>query len=366
MASSLPPRLPLELLLEIVSNVSSKTFVAVLYSSRSLALGLLASTKLRRQHPTLLDQLHLAIHNKSYLLSVLLPHTSVSADRGALQSAAAVGALDAVRVLLAHGAELYPSVGKTQSALTVAARNGHGEVVRLLLAHPRAEYSPEALCAAAGNGHTLVVAVLLADARQAPRLPDLQRALCRAAASGVVAIVTLLLLVAESRGTPLDLARADDEDGTPLQVAAKHGRSDMVRWLLEQDAVRAAIDAQAGNSGRTALHFAGVSLLRPATPRSISSGPNTGLRLTPREVCGPLRRDAPARPRRRRPRGARPRHAARRRRRRRRRGAHRWVGERRGRRERSGTAGSSQAAETRGVFGVVLRGLVVKGGELYT
>ena len=258
-----PPRLPLELLLEIVSNVNTKTFVTVLYASRTLAHDLLASSKLRRLHPQLLDQLHLANHNKAYLLSVLLPHTSISADRGALQSAAAVGALDAVRVLLEHGAELYPNVGKTQSAVTVAARNGHCDVVRLLLEHPQAEYSPEALCAAAENGHLLVVAMLLADARQTHRMHELQRALCRAVAGGVVSIVKLLLIMAEAKGMSLDLTRGDEE-GTPLQVAAKYGRIDVVRWLLEQESARAAIDAQAGNSGRTALHFAGVCFPPPA------------------------------------------------------------------------------------------------------
>jgi ankyrin repeat protein len=255
--ATMVPRLPLELLLDILHLTDTKTFATALYSSAALAHSLLSSMRLRARHAALLDPARLASKNKAYLLSVLLPHVGI--DRHSLHSASLTGAADAVRVLLAHGAQLSPPVARRQNALTAAARHGHVEVVKLLLAHPSAEYTPDALAAAADQGHALLVAVLLADpGQQLTRTGrDLYLAFCRAIAAGEVGVAKLILHWSERCGAGLDLRQRDADGVAPLLLAAKFGRVEAVKWLLEREEVRGEIDAQDWANGWTALHWAG-------------------------------------------------------------------------------------------------------------
>ncbi|KAA8892968.1 ankyrin repeat-containing domain protein [Sphaerosporella brunnea] len=247
-------RLPLELLLDILQLSDSKTFISALYTSPTLADAVLACTRLRARHSALLDQSRLAANNKAYVLSALLRH--VGPERNALHAAAVAGAADAVRVLLLHGAELSPAVARRQNPLTAAARGGHVDVAKLLLAHPSAEYTPDALAVAAEQGHGMLVAVLLADGVQqrGRTARDLYLAFCRAVAAGAVAAAQLIL---RWSGEGLDLRQRDADGAAPLLLAARFGRVDAVRWLLEREDVRADIDAQDWANGWTALHWAG-------------------------------------------------------------------------------------------------------------
>ena len=150
-----------------------------------------------------------------------------------LWGAAKVGDRDAVRVLLAEGADrewCQPAGAEKPNPLCVAAKEGHQEVVKEMLSDDkriRETMAIKALPFAAGSGHEEMVELLLKEVPRAVlrRSNEAPRAMAKAAREGHQGIVERLL----AARLDVDL----EVDGyTPLQVACMHGRKDMVEYLL--------------------------------------------------------------------------------------------------------------------------------------
>jgi len=184
------------------------------------------------------------------------PRSSEGLDR-ALIAAARDGQVEAVRLLLAEGAD-PGSLQGNETALLAASRGGHAEVVDLLLErdapaamrHAAACHGLDALMIAAYGGHTRVVRSL--SARGGFDEESRARALELAAVEGHAETVSLLLaagvssreeaLLGASRRGRIDAVRLllnahPAIDGrvieTALEEAAFCGRSDVVGLLLE-------------------------------------------------------------------------------------------------------------------------------------
>ena len=154
-----------------------------------------------------------------------------------LWGAAKVGDRDAVRVLLAEGADrewCHHAGAEKSNPLCVAAKEGHQEVVKEMLSdvtRTRETMAIKALPFAAGSGHEDIVDLLL---KEVPRAVlrgsnEALRAVVEAAREGHQGIVEQLL----AAGLDVDL----EVDGyTPLQVACMHGRKDVAEYLLTSGA----------------------------------------------------------------------------------------------------------------------------------
>ena len=152
-----------------------------------------------------------------------------------LWGAAKVGDRDAVRVLLAEGANrewCHPAGAEKPNPLCVAAKEGHQEVVKEMLSDDkriRERMAMKALPFAAGSGHEDMVELLL---KEVPRAVlrgsnEAPRAVAKAAEQGHQGIVERLL----AAGLDVDM----ESDGyTPLQQACLNRRKDMdmVEYLL--------------------------------------------------------------------------------------------------------------------------------------
>ena len=150
-----------------------------------------------------------------------------------LWGAAKVGDRDALRMLLAEGADrewCHHAGAEKPNPLCVAAKEGHQEVVKEMLSDDkriRERMAMKALPFAAGSGHEDMVELLL---KEVPRAVlrgsnEAPRAVAKAAEQGHQGIVERLL----AAGLDVDL----ESDGfTPLQQACLKSRRDMVEYLL--------------------------------------------------------------------------------------------------------------------------------------
>ncbi len=152
-----------------------------------------------------------------------------SMDNQALLMAAEWGDIDIFQAILAQGAVL-DSEYYAARMLGAAAANGAIEIVRCLLAlgfpvngSPFARTAPLGLAAA--SGHTAICALLLEQGARLERDGVGNQALIRAAASGQTATCAYLL----SQGADIE---ALDEALSALMAAAQHGRLAICRLLL--------------------------------------------------------------------------------------------------------------------------------------
>ena len=183
---------------------------------------------------------------RSGRMAVLLVALALSALAGAtlprspIADAAMRGDAEAVRTLIADGADVNAAQGDGMTALHWAARNGDATLVRDLLEAGAAvdagtrigRYAPLHLASEAGAGE--VVEVLLgagADAERAILVGGGARPLHFAARSGSERAVAALLRA----GAEVD-ATEESWGQTPLIFAASSGRTGAVRALLEAGA----------------------------------------------------------------------------------------------------------------------------------
>jgi ankyrin repeat protein len=206
-----------------------------------------------------------------------------------LHLAAENGHEKTIELLLDHGADINPPDEKSRTALIYAATNGHLSALKFLLeknadSTARNRYGWSALHCAAGKGKDEVIAELLKqpgseiDCRDNNGLTALHlaafhghydavhrlldnganackvdvsgwHALHMAAFNGHIAVVETLI----STESNMKFMDYPDKDGcTPLLVAARQGKADVVRLLAEHGASLLVRD----KFGRTALHHA--------------------------------------------------------------------------------------------------------------
>ena len=172
----------------------------------------------------------------------------------ALHFAAAGGHVDAINFLLGAGLMLEQKTsamgGGWATPLFLAAKQGHVKAVAALLArgaNPNAtameSWTP--LHIAAAKGHTAVVTELLKHGAKANALTDRgETALQWAAANGNTAIVKDLVQIGKA-----DLRVLNMEGKTPLHLAAEGAHLETVKYLLSAGAPVNALDKK----GETAL-----------------------------------------------------------------------------------------------------------------
>ena len=150
-----------------------------------------------------------------------------------LWGAAKVGDRDAVRALLAEGADrewCHHAMALQSNPLCVAAKEGHHEVVKEMLSddkRTREKMAMKALPFAAGSGHEDMVELLLKEVPREVlrRSKEAQRAVAKAAEQGHQGIVERL----QAAGLDVNL---ESNGYTPLQQACLKSRKDMVEYLL--------------------------------------------------------------------------------------------------------------------------------------
>jgi ankyrin repeat protein len=157
-----------------------------------------------------------AIHGRVRILRLFLEHrTCLTANEKsqALQVAALSGTLEAVRLLLNHGANVNaaPFADFTGTALQGAAGNGDLEMVRLLL-----------------EAGADVESKTSSEDEQAHVFPEQGTALQSAAIAGSMSVVALLI----ENGADVNAPALGKYGRTALEGAAEHGRLDMVQLLL--------------------------------------------------------------------------------------------------------------------------------------
>ena len=170
------------------------------------------------------------------------PAESVTADLpgpdAPVADAAMHGDAEAVRTLLADGADVNAAHGDGMTGLHWAALNGNAEIARLLIGAGAAleagtrlgAHTPLHVAARAGHGE--VVEILAGAGADAAALTETGAApLHFAAAAGDVRAVAALL----EHGAPVD-AREPEWGQTPLMFAAALGRTEAVVALLEAGA----------------------------------------------------------------------------------------------------------------------------------
>jgi ankyrin repeat protein len=149
----------------------------------------------------------------------------------ALCFAASYGHLQAVELLLGHGADVHADEDKP---LTEAVAEGHTAVVQLLLHHGAdvhaSKYEPQ-VEVASGNGHIEVVEVLIQHCANLRAVDNLDYALLLASKNGYADVVQLLI----QHGADVNAAKYYDGEGA-LGVASERGRTDVVRLLLQHGA----------------------------------------------------------------------------------------------------------------------------------
>ena len=152
-----------------------------------------------------------------------------------LWGAAKVGDRDAVRMLLAEGADReWCQPGGDLNPLCVAAKEGHQEVVEEMLSddkRTRERMAMKGIFFAAGSGHEDMVELLLKEVPRAVlrRSNEAPRAVMGAAREGHQGVVERLL----AAGLDVDL---DVDGNTFLQVACFYGRKDVAEYLLTSGA----------------------------------------------------------------------------------------------------------------------------------
>lgn len=213
-----------------------------------------------------------------------------TADRWAV--AAAAGDVGALTELLSAGGAVDAVDGRRRTALDRALRAGRTDAVRLLVAagadveQPIGEYREDTpLRFAAGRGDLPLVRLLLdagaeADGRRSPQQAS---PLMVAAAAGETAVAEALLI----RGADIELT-GGGRGRTPLEWAGHAGRADTVRLLLAWGAARttaALAEAREGEAHALAAMRAGEhpDVFSPArmeayreTIRALASAVSTG------------------------------------------------------------------------------------------
>lgn len=139
---------------------------------------------------------------------------------------------DAKKAALAHG---YIFNLLSNSPLTLAIRNGHTDAVRELVAagaevNEYSMYSLTPLAIAAERGHTEMVKLLLKHGAKVDAAPNAYTALMRACIGGRAEAAQLLL----NAGADANAAHGDGQ--RPLHFAAKCGSAACVRLLLQHNA----------------------------------------------------------------------------------------------------------------------------------
>jgi ankyrin repeat protein len=154
----------------------------------------------------------------------------------ALQIAAWRGNVDAVRRLLAWGAEADGCDHEGQTPLMSASWAGHYEVANILIERginvdATDSQGTTALAASASSGHYVITKLLL-DVKADPTIADNQQstALTYAVRYGFVPCVEALL------SHPIDLGLASYASSTLLALAAESDYTDIVRLLLDHGA----------------------------------------------------------------------------------------------------------------------------------
>ncbi|CAK7214006.1 hypothetical protein SBRCBS47491_001993 [Sporothrix bragantina] len=188
----------------------------------------------------------------------------------ALQSAAALGLVDMVKLLLSYGVDINEESGQLNTALTAAAAGGFTHVVRLLLEHGAdttlagGSY-PNALCAAVASTSPATIDALLAKDKTAVLARDVQgrNALHVAVQSRSLDAFEKILGVVESlseglEGMPYGSALDADKQGRRiLHFAASAGDVDALRYFLEHPKLRLKDEIDIlDNDGWTPLHWA--------------------------------------------------------------------------------------------------------------
>jgi ankyrin repeat protein len=195
-----------------------------------------------------------------------------STGRTAIFVAADAGQVDAVSLLLEHGAEVDWRDNKGETALWVVAARGNARMVQALLkGGASTSLTPKMdtrtpLLKAAARGHASVVKVLLAaNADPEAQTDDGMTALKLAVVHGRVK-VTRALIEAGANVNHVDKL-GDEISGqggveTALMMAAAHGKTECAKLLLRAGA---AVDAQ-NTDGHTAL-VAAAAYNKPAMAR---------------------------------------------------------------------------------------------------
>lgn len=179
--------------------------------------------------------------------------------RTALQEAAMGGHLDAITLLIRHGADINLAFGG-RTALQAAAGGGHFDAMKLLLRHgadinqaPAEGYGRTALQAAAQHGNLEAMNLLLrygADINQAPAARGGMTALQAATQRGHLEAMKLLIL----HNADINAAPAEGYGLTALQAAAQCGNLNAMNLLLRHEADINAMPAEV--YGVTALQAA--------------------------------------------------------------------------------------------------------------
>lgn len=200
--------------------------------------------------------------------------------RTLLHAAARYGKANVVQLLLARNADIWATTPTLQLPIHDAAWMGHRECVRLLVEHHRALPESErkgdyvnatndelktSLRLAAYNGHTEVGRYLIAQGADIMKRDNRQQSPLGTAVfsratrtEGHPTFVRLLCESARAAGLNMDLLlnARDDEDSTPVHLAANRNHSEVLRILLEFGAdVNPAAHSLAGR-GNTPLHLA--------------------------------------------------------------------------------------------------------------
>ena len=210
--------------------------------------------------------------------------------RTALMAAARAGQVEAVKLLLAHDAEVDAADTGKETALCKAAYHGHAEVVRLLLEngadiHTRDSRRNTPLLHAAWGGHTRVVELLLDGGADVNARNDQDwNALMQSCMEGYVKAAALLV----ARGSEVNLRGKEKEAGaTPLMLACWKDSVEIVNLLPHNGADVHFKDTE----GKTAIERVMQSTLQYTVPIEIVRALlEAGADLEPRLLhgCTPL------------------------------------------------------------------------------
>ncbi|MGF7178408.1 ankyrin repeat domain-containing protein [Azospirillum doebereinerae] len=202
----------------------------------------------------------------------------------ALHKAAQSGNTDTIGLLLAHGAfvdQQSPVLGNT--ALMDAVLHKHKDAVRLLLdrgarTRIRNHWQQAALDLARSDGLDAIVRLIEAqDQADAERIRAL--ALIAAVKEGDRGEVERLIAAGVSVDERTPLVGTPDDDYTPLGIAAREARADIVRVLLDAGAdPRASIGLMKGTPLHEAAYFGHADIVRLLTEkRELAGAPRPDL-----------------------------------------------------------------------------------------
>ena len=210
-------------------------------------------------------------------VAVLLCASAFQTDGPLLIDASRNGEIEAVRSLLAEGADVNETQGDGMSALHWAAEFGHAEVVDLLLSAGAAmeaktrigSYTPLHLASRSGHGQ---IASALLDAGANPHAITTNSGvtslhLAASAIDGVDAVTALL-----RHGALVDAREVSSGGQTPLIFAAAHNRTEVVVELLGHGADPATLTETIDVLRNLAIDQEANRRLREEMPELLDSG----------------------------------------------------------------------------------------------